>query len=220
MAFCTVEAGPKRYRSRTDWESRVLGSAFGKSLKQGALPERELFPASKRTTKKWIIVKMPDSTSLLFGPARSATGLTQDFHREQLNGLFQQIRFGAASSRNQCREAPPPIFRMRIRNRGGHWFLWLRGWKIVNFPPLSRLSNRLPANSFRVRQLIAELLHLLSRLNTGHFRDVVVVKTLRMVAYQMENFFLVRHTPDFRSKETMKEVFLTSCIPISIDNAP
>ena len=80
--------------------------------------------------------------------------------------------------------------------------------KIVDLPSLSGLSHRMPANSFRVRQLIAELLHLLSRLDTGHLRDVIVIQTLGMIRYQVENLFLVRHVRNIPSKDKIKELFL------------
>jgi hypothetical protein len=39
-------------------------------------------------------------------------------------------------------------------------------------------------------------------LNPGHFRDVIVIQALRMIAYQIENLFLVCHAPNIPSKET------------------
>jgi hypothetical protein len=71
----------------------------------------------------------------------------------------------------------------------------------VDFPALASFSHRVAANSFQVRQLIAELLHLLARLNPGHLGDVIIIQTLRMIAYQIENLFLVRHVPNVTSKE-------------------
>jgi hypothetical protein len=53
----------------------------------------------------------------------------------------------------------------------------------VNLPTLSGLSDRMSVNSLRVCQLVAKLLHLLSRLNPRHLGNVVVVETLRVILY-------------------------------------
>ena len=45
----------------------------------------------------------------------------------------------------------------------------------MDFPSLTGFTHRLPQNAFGIGQLITQLLHLLSRLDTGHFRDVVIV---------------------------------------------
>ena len=49
----------------------------------------------------WYASKGGPEVDELFRSIESVIALAQEFCREQLNGLFQQIRFGAAGSGNQ-----------------------------------------------------------------------------------------------------------------------
>jgi hypothetical protein len=49
--------------------------------------------------------------------------------------------------------------------------------------------------------LITQLLHLLPRLDSRHFRDVVIVQTFGVVINKVEDLFLIRHTNNLASKE-------------------
>jgi hypothetical protein len=142
--------------------------------------------------------------SLLLKASRPATVLPQNFHREQSNGFFQQITFLPARSRNQRRKPAAPVLGLRTgrgRRRRSRDVRRLCRREIVDFAPLPNLSNGNPANSFRVRQLIAELLHLLSRLDPGYLCDVVVIKSLGMTRDQVKNLLLVRHNQNIHQKK-------------------
>src|ERR1051326_6504437 len=141
-----------------------------------------------------------------------------------MDGLFQEIRFRTARSRNQCRESAPPVFWLRIGCRGsdrcwGDRPCGLRGrGEIVNLTSFSTLLHRVTANAFRVRQLIAQLLHLLPRLNAGYPGNVVVIQTLGMLVYQVKDFFLIRHIYTLTSKSNTKEVSLLTYWFIYVKN--
>ena len=73
----------------------------------------------------------------------------------------------------------------------------------MDFPSLTDLADGLAPDPFRIRQLITELLHLLPGVNTGHFRNVVVVQPLWMAINKVEDLFSIRfaHTRIITSKE-------------------
>ena len=70
----------------------------------------------------------------------------------------------------------------------------------MNLPSLAFLAHGMSADPLRVRQLIAQVLHLLPRLDTRHFRNVVVIETLGMLGDKIENLFFICHVRESITK--------------------
>jgi hypothetical protein len=74
----------------------------------------------------------------------------------------------------------------------------------MDFPPLACFTHRPSHDAFRIGQLITQLLHLLSRLDSRHFRDVVIVQTFGVVINKVEDLFLRERSTQRATRRLME----------------
>jgi len=130
-----------------------------------------------------------------------------------LQGFIKEVGLRAIRRGHKRGQPTMPVFSLGSGDLGGESLGGHSGRrghfqrKIVYLPPFANFFHGLSANAFRVCQLIAELLHLLPRLDAGHLCNIVVIQPFRVPLQQAVDLFFVGHGTDNSSKKVFKPLF-------------